>query len=87
MKLKPYKFMAKYKKREGNDTWKEFEKYLYLEPAEVTLAQSGLNNRLKFLSQQVEKGQLPDGYYDEIQLLAWKEKKRWKSKIKKKNKS
>lgn len=81
--MKPYKFIARYKRLEKGDPWKDFEKYLYLTPAEADLAQ---RDNAGFLLQQIGKGQLPAGYYEEVQLYKWKTKKRWKSKIKKKRK-
>lgn len=43
MKTKAYKFMALYKKR-SRDKWKDFEKYLYLEPEEVILLEKISSN-------------------------------------------
>ena len=80
--MKAYKFMANYKKR-PDDTLIEFEKYLYLEPEDVALAN---NNVRKFLVQMIGKGWLPDGIYDEIRLYDWKTKERQPSGVKKKKK-
>ncbi len=73
MKMKPYKFMALYKKNK-EDKWKEFDKFLYLNPEEVKL--TGENYGLKFFDLMVERGALPKGFYDEIRLYEWKTKEK-----------
>lgn len=81
--MKAYKFLAWYKRLEKKAPGIEFTKTLHLTPQEVALAKE---DGPKFLTEQVEKGQLPKGYYSGIRLLDWKTKVRWPSEVKKKSK-
>lgn len=77
--MKAYKFTAQHKPLDKKAPWRKFGKYLYLTPEEVALAKE---DAPQFYVEQVAKGQLPRGYYEEPHLSEWKSKtKKRKEKI------